>query len=756
MKILKRLFIGLIGLVVLLAAVVVVAANMLDPNDHKNFIENKTQSLIGRELSITGDIKLSYFPWVGIKLGELELANAEGFSDKPFAKIDHANVKVELLPLLRKVVNAKTVELAGLEVNLQRAADGSTNWDDLANREPATTSTTEDNTTTEVEGEPAAIAALAVGGLDVADAVINWQDDLSGTDATISDFDLTTGAIELAKPFDLENSFQVASQSLGLTANVKSGGNVTLDLAEQRYALNGLTFETDATGDMFPHGKLDLSMATSLLADLSAQTVDATELTLGILGVTLAGNVAVTQLDTEPQVSATLKSETFSPRELFTRLGIEAPVTADEKVLNAASVSMALAASPAAAMLQDLTITLDDTTFKGQAELPNLAAQMPPVRFDFGVDAIDLDRYLPPTSDTADATEDASGDATSAAAAEDTPIDLPVDLMRQLDVVGTFSVGELKILNLTTREIAVPLKAEGGVISLENIAAQLYEGNLASTLALNVKGDTPVYTIKSALTKVESDPLLADLQQSDSPLSGNANFNADLQTVGNSVNGLKAGLNGTFDAAFLDGSINGINIGYQLRRAKAAIKGQSLSDDQKQVKTDFSSLSISGTFTDGVMTSDDLDMRSPLLRLSGGGLVDLPQEYLDYTPSILVSGTTEGQGGKDLEDLKGLQLDLPLKGKFDELSADFTGVLLAGLKSNISGAAKAKAKAAADKLKNEAKAKLDAEKARAKEQLAAKKAEAKVKAEAELAAKKEQISKKAKDKLKGSLNKLLK
>ncbi|MBX2886386.1 MAG: hypothetical protein KTR32_40905 [Granulosicoccus sp.] len=144
-------------------------------------------------------------------------------------------------------------------------------------------------------------------------------------------------------------------------------------------------------------------------------------------------------------------------------------------------------------------------------------------------------------------------------------------------------------------------------------------------------------------------------------------------------------------------------------------------------------------------------------------MVDLPQEYLDYTPSVLVTGSAEGQGGKDLEELKGVKLDVPIKGKFDELSADFTGVLLAGLKDNITGAAKAKAKAAAEKVKAEAKAKLDAEKAKAQERLNAEKAAAKEKAQAELDAKKEEAKKKAasaaekaKDKIKSGLGTLLK
>lgn len=766
MKFLKRLIIGLVGLVVLLAVVVVAVLNFVDLNDYKDRIETVAKDQTGRDLSITGDVNLSYFPWVGITLGEIELANAEGFEGAPFASIDNADVKIEVLPLIRKVVNVKTVQLRGLQMDLQRAADGTTNWDDLANREPATTSTTENDTTTEVEGDPAAIAALAVGGIEITDALISWQDDQAGVDAKLSEFNLTTGAIELAKPFELTTDFKVNSDSSGVAASVNGGGEVMLDLEQQRYSLANFTLNTDAVGDVLPGGKLDVAFGSSLLADLTAQTVDATDISLKVLGLSLTGKASVTGLDTEPQVSANLASDTFNLKTVFEKLGIEAPVTADENAMSAASLSLSLAATPAAASLKDLTIKLDETTFTGTAELPNLAAAMPPARFKFGVDKINLDRYLPPTSD-APAETAGSTETTTAESAEDTPIELPMDLLRQLDVAGTFSVGELVIMNLTTRDIEVPLNAAGGVIALENIAAKLYDGTLSSTMQLNAKNDTPAYSFLAALTKVESDPLLADLRQADSPMSGNANFNANLTTQGNSVNGLRSGLNGNFDAAFLDGSVNGVNIGYQLRRAKAAIKGQKLSDDAKQVKTDFSSLSVSGTITDGVVKTDDLDMRSPLLRLSGAGMVDLPQEYLDYTPSILVTGSAEGQGGKDLEELAGIQLDVPLKGKFDELSADFTGVLLAGLKDNITGAAKAKAKAAADKLKAEAKAKLNAEKAKAQEQLNAKKAEAQKKAQAELAAKKEQAQKaaqekaasaaeKAKSKLKSGLGNLLK
>ncbi len=757
MKLLKRLLIGLAVLLVLLLVIPVVVLSLIDLNDYKDKIQNLTKTQTGRDLSITGDLNVSYFPWVGISLGELALANAEGFGSEPFAKIDSANVKVELLPLLRKTVNVKTVELSGLSVDLQRAADGTTNWDDLANREPATTSTTTDDTTTEVEGDPAAIAALAVGGVEITNANVSWKDATTETEALLSDFNLKTGAIELAKPFDLTTDFNV--NSAGIDADVTGEGAITIDLENQRYTVAGFNLNTNAKGDALPAGAVELTFATDIVADLAAQAITADAISLNVLGVTLNGEANVTQLDTEPTVVASLKSDAFSPAELMTKLGLDAPVTADETVLQSAGMSLSLDATPAAASLSNLTITLDDTTFSGNASLPDLAAATPPVRFDFAVDAIDLDRYLPPTADGEDAADnegaapaaDTSGD-TAGDSGGDTPIDLPLDMIRQLDIQGVFAVGSLKVMNLLTTDINIPLNASNGVVKLDDVSANLYDGGINTTLSLDATGDVPGFGVNAALTKVESDPLLTDLRQTGSPLTGNANFNAAITTAGASVNAIKAGLNGTFDAAFKDGSINGINIGYQIRKAKALFQGQSLSEEQKQIKTDFSSLSMSGTFTNGVLTSDDLDMRSPLLRLSGAGTVDLPQEYLDYTPSIKITGSAEGQGGKDLDELAGVQLDVPLRGKFSELSADFSGVLLGGLKDNLLGNAKARAKAEADKLKAEAKEKLEAERAKAEE-----------KARAELEAKQEELTEKAneavdkaKDELKGKLKGLLK
>jgi len=747
----------------------------VDWNDFRDTIQNQTKKHTGRDLIIAGDLSPSVFPWLGVSIGDISLANAEGFGDAPFAKMGSADVKVELLPLLKREINVRTVELQGLSVDLQRAADGTTNWDDLVQSSTVTTTTEsgDDSTEVEIEGDTAAIAALAVGGITVSNANVSWKDVQSGTDAQLENFNLNTGAIELAQPFDLSTDFKLASNSMGLTANINGESEVMLDLENQIYSLDKFKLSTNALGEALPDGKLDATLGASIKAKLGDQQVAIQNLSLSALGLILSGNVDVANLDTQPAISGQLSSNEFSPLDLLATLGIEAPTTADASVMKKASLSLALNASPASAALDDLTIKLDDTTFSGNASVPSLSGDIPPLRFKFGVDAIDLDRYLPPVVE-GQSTDTESTTAAGPAATGDEPLGLPLEMMRQLDIEGEFNVGSVKIKNLTTSDIAVPVQAKNGRIAINGLRASMYQGQLNTNATIDATGPAPGFAVDMNLAGIEADPLLVDLLQKKSFLTGKGQFAANIATTGNSVNALTAGLNGDFNTAFNDGSINGVNLGYQIRRAKAALSGQSLPEDQTNVKTDFSALSVSGRFTNGVMQSDDLDMRSPLLRVGGQGQVDLPGEQVDYTMTTLITGSAQGQGGKDLEALKGVKLEIPVRGSFDELSANFAGVILAGMKENIAnnikGQVEARAKAEADKLKKQAeerlaaeeakaRAKLDAEKKKAQERLNAEKA----KAQEQLNAKKAEAQQKAdealqkgKDQVKDSLRGLFK
>jgi AsmA protein len=759
MKILKWLIVGVVSLAALLLVAVVVALNFLDLNQYKDKIQEVAKQQTGRELAIPGDIGVSYFPWVGLTLGELAMGNPETFGDADFVRIGGAEVQVKLLPLLKKSVEVKTIKLSGLAVDLQRAADGTTNWQDLLAAAEETPSQTErQDSSAEPDASSPTLASLAVSGVEIADASIRWRDAQSGSDVTLAGFNLNTGAIAPGVPFNFSTDFALQSDSAGVSAKASGTGQVTLDLEQQRYQISQLQWQTDAQGEALPNGALSLAVGAAVLADLAAGQIDATALTLSALGIELNGDVTVSDVNSAPVVAANLRSEAFSPADVIAALGLAPVPTADETVLKRGQFSASLSANASAAELTDLQIGIDDTTLNGSVSLPDLSATLPPVRFDLNVDQIDLDRYLPAPQ------EDASPAASSSESVAQAPqeIELPLELLRDLDIDGVFNVGEMKVAKLAISDIALPLVAKDAVIAADGIAASLYGGAMQGKLGLNASNTKPEFTMNYLLKAVQAAPLLRDLLQDDAPISGEANFAIDLQTAGSAVQDMKAALAGEISADFTDGSLNGINIGYQLRRARSFLAGGDEPVEEAVVKTDFSALHLGATIANGIINSDDLDIRSPGLRIGGAGTVDLPQEQVDYTLKAKVVGSVEGQGGAELDELKGLSVGIPIRGSFSELAADFTGTIFSAMrddfKNQAADNARALAEAEAEKVKAEARAKAEAAEQQAREKLEAEKARAEEKLAAELAKQQEkakaledELKEKAREKIKDLL-----
>ncbi len=103
-KFLKRFAISLGILLLIFLLALVVIPLVVDPNDYKDQIQNVVKTHTGRDLNLTGDIKLSLFPWIGVELGKTSLDNAAGFGSKPFAAIESVDIRVKLLPLLESKI----------------------------------------------------------------------------------------------------------------------------------------------------------------------------------------------------------------------------------------------------------------------------------------------------------------------------------------------------------------------------------------------------------------------------------------------------------------------------------------------------------------------------------------------------------------------------------------------------------------------------------------------------------------------------
>ncbi len=330
MKRLLKWIVVALGVVLGLAVVAVIAVSLLvDPNDYRDGIATQVQKHTGRELKIEGEIDLSFFPWLGLELGAMELGNAKGFGPEPFARIEAADARVKILPLLRAKVEMDTIVLHGLNLSLKRRADGVTNWDDLAGK-PAAAEVEVPETEQKPPASPEqALAALAIGGIEVRDANVQWQDEVTDQSVAISDFNLTSGAISFEEPFPLAIAGKVATSKPALKANIDLATEVGLNLPQQRYRMDGTKLSLDASGDIIPGGRASLTLRGDLAADLEKQTAAAKALSLKGMGVTVDADVSASNILAMPAASGRLKLVLTDPKGLGSIVPLPAEIKQD-------------------------------------------------------------------------------------------------------------------------------------------------------------------------------------------------------------------------------------------------------------------------------------------------------------------------------------------------------------------------------------------------------------------------------------------
>jgi AsmA protein len=158
---------------------------------------------------------------------------------------------------------------------------------------------------------------------------------------------------------------------------------------------------------------------------------------------------------------------------------------------------------------------------------------------------------------------------------------------------------------------------------------------------------------------------------------------------------MKRALNGTAKVQLRDGAVKGINIGEILRKARSALGGsqqQAAAGEGAGGKqqTDFTELSASFTIKNGIAHNEDLDARAPAFRLGGAGDINIPASTLDYVVKASIVATSQGQGGKERDDLAGLTVPVKLSGSFDDLKYQVDARALAGQAAKSQVGAKVK------------------------------------------------------------------
>lgn len=122
--------IGLIagGVVGLILVGVVVIPFLIPKEVYRTQIERAATQALQRQITLTGDVKVSIFPSISASVGGVTVANPEGFDGPYMVEAGELRGSVKLLPLLSRRVEVKELAFVDAQVSLQKLADGRTNW----------------------------------------------------------------------------------------------------------------------------------------------------------------------------------------------------------------------------------------------------------------------------------------------------------------------------------------------------------------------------------------------------------------------------------------------------------------------------------------------------------------------------------------------------------------------------------------------------------------------------------------------------
>lgn len=453
----------------------------------------------------------------------------------------------------------------------------------------------------------------------------------------------------------LENLLVGAADKPVLTAKGRLDTQLASDLGKQRHAFKTLAADLQLGGSALPGGKPQaVKLSTGLAADLAAQELSLSDLQLAGFGLKISGRQwLVSKLDSAlPTLDGDLTVAPFEPRALMAAFGIAVPQTADATVLKSASFTSQLSANAKSASLKKLTLKLDDSTLRGDLAVRDFATQA--MSFDLSADRLDADRYLPPAPKPG---ASVGADATAAAKADANATELPIALIDQLNAQGTLEVASMKLKNLKLANVRLKLDGSRGATHRQQLSASLYGGSADLNLAV---APGAKHAIKLALSGINAAPLLKDFINSDK-LSGKGSMTLDVTTSGRTLGAAKKALDGKLAFNLADGAVKGFNLGQIMRDGQALLARQVPTTATAQ-STDFAELRGSGVFVNGVLKSDDLSAKNPLLRLEGAGEIDLVQETINYLAKPTLVNTASGQGGKDRIDLSGIVVPIRVSG----------------------------------------------------------------------------------------------
>lgn len=251
-KILKYALYAIGGIVILALALAAYFAVTFNPNDYKQQVIDLVKEKKDRTLTLEGDIKLSFWPKIGADLGKISIS--EHKSDKEFASVNSVKVALAVMPLLKKELVVDTIYVDGAKANIIKYKDGTTNFDDLLSKD---------------DSESQAIK-FNVEGINVSNSQVTYVNEADEATFSINNFNMQSGQIALATPFDLDTNFNLVSNKPEINSDVAIKGNFFADPETKHFIIKNL--DSHIKGDILNGKSVDIVASGNV--DAKAETME--------------------------------------------------------------------------------------------------------------------------------------------------------------------------------------------------------------------------------------------------------------------------------------------------------------------------------------------------------------------------------------------------------------------------------------------------------------------------------------------------
>ncbi len=365
--------------------------------------------------------------------------------------------------------------------------------------------------------------------------------------------------------------------------------------------------------------------------DVSAGSLSLQSASLSACGLNLSGAASVAGLGGDWSLSGHVRCQDSDPRRVLAALDIDAPRTADKRVLQHLSGEADLRLSGEGMALTNLSAQLDDLPLRGSYSVQNFSAPRQSVNLSGGV--LDLDRYLPPVPPP------------RRGAAPDPPTldPLPVDTLRGLNLEGAVVLRGFKVLGISTRDLRATARASGGTLTVKPLSGSFYGGSISGEFSAQVTGPKTMQTrLALAAKDFQAGAFMRDWAGKQL-VSGRTDLFLDVTGAGPTDHDLLRTLEGLGSFKITDGSyvLSGSGQGEAQDVAKTPAGATPQSTSARRAGSPFSVASAKVKVAQGVFQSEDFRMEAPNMVVTGKGRFSPAADTIQLTLAASMPGIPE-------------------------------------------------------------------------------------------------------------------